>query len=111
MKLTDRVFLVGSGKCGFSITNDFDCHTYLIDGGSELALIDTGAGLQTERILAHVEADGFDPTRIGHLLLTHAHADHAGGASALRKQVNAALALHTDEAAFLESVVRIARRV
>ena len=38
MKLTDDVYLVGGGDYGFNLTHRLDCHTYLIDGGDELAL-------------------------------------------------------------------------
>jgi glyoxylase-like metal-dependent hydrolase (beta-lactamase superfamily II) len=37
-----------------------------------------------EAIVANVRADGFDPGRIRKLVLTHAHADHGGGAARLR---------------------------
>ena len=89
MKLTDRIYLVGSGSFGFNLTDDYltddyDCHVYLLDGGSELALVDTGAGRGTEQIVENVRLHGFDPGRIRHLLLTHAHIDHAGGVARLR---------------------------
>jgi len=58
---------------------------YLVDGGGEAALIDAGVGLGTEEVLAGIRATGLDPARIRWLLLTHAHADHAGGAAALRQ--------------------------
>ena len=40
MKLTQGVHLCGSGA--FGLTSDGDCHCYVLDGGSELALIDCG---------------------------------------------------------------------
>ncbi|MCC6862721.1 MAG: MBL fold metallo-hydrolase [Bryobacterales bacterium] len=80
MRLTRHVYLAGSGLHGFSLSNDYDCHVYVIDGGSELALIDAGAGLDIDAILANIRFDGLDPARLRYLLLTHAHADHAGGA-------------------------------
>jgi hypothetical protein len=40
MHVADRIHLVGSGSYGFSLSDPYDCHIYLIDGGSELALID-----------------------------------------------------------------------
>jgi len=49
-----------------------------------LALIDVGAGMGAEAVVANVEAAGFDPKRIRHLVLTHSHADHAGGAARMR---------------------------
>jgi glyoxylase-like metal-dependent hydrolase (beta-lactamase superfamily II) len=56
MQLTEHVYLVGNGVLGFDMTDAFDCHVYLIDGGSELALIDTGAGIGHAAILANVKA-------------------------------------------------------
>ena len=61
MKLTDRIHLVGSGSLGFDLTDPFDCHVYLLDGGDELALVDVGAGMGAEAIVANVRAAGFYP--------------------------------------------------
>src|SRR5262245_24569834 len=85
MRLAERVHLVASGRLGFSLTDDYDCHVYALDGGDEVALIDAGGGRSTEAILANLRADGLDPARVRHLLLTHAHADHAAGAAGLRE--------------------------
>ena len=87
MKLADRIYLVGSGSMGFDLTDPYDCHVYLLDGGGELALVDVGAGMGAERILENVRRDGFEPDRIRHLILTHAHGDHAGGAARMRRLV------------------------
>jgi glyoxylase-like metal-dependent hydrolase (beta-lactamase superfamily II) len=84
MRIAERIHLVGSGSFGFDLTDPFDCHVYLIDGGEELALVDVGAGMGAEAILANVRAAGFDPAGIRHLILTHAHGDHAGGAARMR---------------------------
>ena len=84
MQLAERIHLVGSGSFGFDLTDPYDCHVYLLDGGSELALVDVGAGMGAERIVANVEHAGFDPQRITQLLCTHAHGDHAGGAARMR---------------------------
>lgn len=85
MRLSEHVYLVGSGSQGFDLTDPYDCHVYLLDGGRELALIDVGAGMGAEAIIANVKGDGFDPARIRHLILTHGHGDHAGGAARFRK--------------------------
>jgi glyoxylase-like metal-dependent hydrolase (beta-lactamase superfamily II) len=87
MKLSDRIYLVGSGSFGFDLSNPFDCHVYLLDGGDELALVDVGAGLGAATIVENVRRDGFDPRRIRHLILTHAHGDHAGGAARMRSLI------------------------
>jgi len=101
MKLTHDVYLVGSGSHGFSMTDPFDCHVYLIDGGEALALVDCGSRMGLGQILDNVRADGFDPTRITHLLLTHTHADHAGGAARLRDQLGLGVVCPAPEADFL----------
>jgi len=84
VRLAERVYLVGSGTQGFDLTDPYDCHVYLIDGGSELALIDVGAGMGAAAIIENVKRDGFDPARIRHVILTHGHGDHAGGAARMR---------------------------
>ena len=89
MKLTTDVHLVGGGDYGFNLTHRLDCHTYLVDGGSELALIDTGFGPGTEEILALIKDDGLDPANISTIVITHYHADHVGGAAALKRATGA----------------------
>src|SRR5206468_3414017 len=72
---------------------------YLGEGGSELALVDVGAGMGAAQIVTNVERCGFDPARITHLLCTHAHGDHAGGAAQMRSRLpNASLLLSREGA-------------
>jgi hydroxyacylglutathione hydrolase len=85
VRLSEHVYLVGSGSNGFDLTDPYDCHVYLIDGGRELALIDVGAGMGAAGIIENIRRDGFDPARVRHLILTHGHGDHAGGAGRMRK--------------------------
>jgi hydroxyacylglutathione hydrolase len=90
MRLTNDVALVGGGNSGFDLSAPLDCHVYLLDGGGELALIDAGVGHDvgdTDQIVANIAADGYDPHRIDRLILTHYHADHAGGAAELRSRL------------------------
>jgi glyoxylase-like metal-dependent hydrolase (beta-lactamase superfamily II) len=102
MKLTDRIYLVGSGSQGFSMTDDYDCHVYLIDGGDELAVVDAGAGMGVPQIVENIREHGFEPRRVRHLLLTHAHGDHAGGAAKMRAALgNPRVYMHVDCAPFL----------
>ena len=87
MRLTSRVHLVVSGSGGFDLTDPFDCHVYLVDGGDEAALVDAGIGRATDAVLANVAAAGVAPEAVRHLLLTHVHPDHAGGAASLRERL------------------------
>ena len=61
MQITERIYLVGSGSAGFSLTFHSDCHIYLVDGGAELALIDAGVGPGRDDILQNIRSHDFAP--------------------------------------------------
>ena len=103
MQLTDTVHLVGSGQNGFSLTHPLDCHVYLLDGGTELALIDTGVGRDVPAIVGQIEAAGFRPRDISKILITHLHLDHAGGAAELQQLCGAEIVASQDVAGWLET--------
>jgi len=102
MRLTDRIWLVGSGLQGFGLTNDFDCHVYLVECGPSAVLIDSGAGIEPERIEREIEEAGFARERISHLLLTHGHADHSGGAAYFHERTGCAIVASPEVAGFME---------
>jgi glyoxylase-like metal-dependent hydrolase (beta-lactamase superfamily II) len=98
VKLTNDVALVGGGNFGFNLSAPLDCHVYLLDGGDELALVDTGVGGPhgaTDEILRNIENDGYDLSRVTTLFLTHYHADHAGASAELRDRLG--LTVHGSE--------------
>lgn len=101
MKLNNRVYLVGSGSNGFDMTNNLDCHVYLINGGDELALVDAGIGLATEEIIENIQTEGFAPEKVKKLLITHVHADHAGGAAEIKEQLDCEVLVSEQTADFL----------
>jgi metallo-beta-lactamase class B len=61
----------------------------LIDGGSELALIDGGLPQSAAPILANIRSLGFDPEKISLILVSHAHFDHVGGVNAIQRYTGA----------------------
>lgn len=68
MRLTRDICLVGGGDTGFGLSARLDCHIYVIDGGSESAIVDAGMGGKygaTAQILANIAEDGVDPKRSG----------------------------------------------
>jgi glyoxylase-like metal-dependent hydrolase (beta-lactamase superfamily II) len=82
--LTPRIHRVA----GEDLTDELDCHVYLLDGGGELALVDAGGGRAPERVLDGVRAAGFDPGDITRMFLTHAHGDHAAGTAPLARRLD-----------------------
>ncbi len=86
MKIEDGLHLVLSGAGGFDLSDAYDCNVFMIAAGNEWLLFDAGGGRDPERFDAVLAADGIDPATVRHLFLTHGHADHSGGAAALREQ-------------------------
>jgi hydroxyacylglutathione hydrolase len=103
MRLSERVYLIGGGTLGFGISHELDCHVYLIDGGREMALIDSGAGVTIEPIIQNIQRDGLDPDRLKYLLLTHAHADHAGATFEWRQRFGVAVAASKEAAEYVRT--------
>jgi glyoxylase-like metal-dependent hydrolase (beta-lactamase superfamily II) len=106
MRITEEVYLVGSGATfGFGLSDDPDCHIFLIDGGDELALIDCGmaAGRSVERIVANIEREGLELSRLRTLILTHYHMDHAGGAARFKERFGLRVAAPRDAAPTLRA--------
>lgn len=85
MQLTERVHLVASGMLGLNTTCEHDCNAYLVDGGRESALVDTGCGYDVSRLVEAIARCGFDAAWLAGILLTHKHADHAGGAAEVKR--------------------------
>lgn len=87
MRLTDHIHLVGSGSSGLYLTDAFDAHVYLVAGARGSVLIDAGCGRDVDAVVHRIAQAGVDPRRVSRLLLTHAHADHCGGAAGLRRRL------------------------
>ena len=86
MKIEDGLHLVLSGGAGFDLSDAFDCNVFMIAAGDTWLVFDAGAGRAPDRFAEVLAGDGIDPGSVGHLFLTHGHADHSGGAAALRER-------------------------
>jgi glyoxylase-like metal-dependent hydrolase (beta-lactamase superfamily II) len=66
-------------------------NAFLINTGSKLILIDSGAGglfgPTLGRFLANLKAAGYQPEQVDEIYVTHMHADHVGGLSVDGKPV------------------------
>ncbi len=68
---------------------------YVLETPSEVALIEVGNNASSERILNVLERRGWEPEHVSHLIVTHVHLDHAGGAGRLMQALpNATLVVH-----------------
>lgn len=103
MKVCERVWQVG----GPDMSDGSDCCVYLVDGGGQLALVDSGCGPGYKAILANIIRLGFEPRDIDKVLLTHCHIDHVGAAAFFRDECGASLIAHEMDAGPLESGDRV----
>lgn len=75
---------------------------FLVNTGSKLVLIDTGAanlfGPTLGNLVANLKAAGYDPSQVDEIYITHMHPDHVGGLMA------------GDKLAFPNAVVRADKR-
>jgi glyoxylase-like metal-dependent hydrolase (beta-lactamase superfamily II) len=68
---------------------------YLAQAGDALALIEVGSNASTDRILQVIANRGGRPEEVSHLIVTHVHLDHAGGAGNLMQHLpEATLVVH-----------------
>jgi len=92
-------------KCPFwskFYTNSYTTVCVIL-GAKEIALIDAGVTASPEEaILPYLHSMGRKPKEITHLILTHGHFDHAGGAASLKKRCSAKVVVHELDRPFLE---------
>ena len=93
MKLTSDIHVVGGGYYGFGLSGRLDCHVYVINSGTELAVVDPGCGIDKdfETVLENIRDDGLDPRKIRKIFVTHYHCDHIGAAAEARGRLDAEL--------------------
>jgi glyoxylase-like metal-dependent hydrolase (beta-lactamase superfamily II) len=64
-------------------------------------LVDTGPAGTSQRLLEALEGHGVGPSDLSLILITHGHADHFGGAAALKASTRAPLAVGAADASAL----------
>ncbi len=97
-EITAGVFQVG----GDGLSRGEDCCVYLVDGGTESALIDTGAGRSASMIIDNIRAIGVELSSLKYIVVTHGHIDHIGGLAFLKEQLQAQVIAHQLELPAIE---------
>jgi glyoxylase-like metal-dependent hydrolase (beta-lactamase superfamily II) len=98
-KILQHLWQVG----GEGLTAPGDAAVYLVRFGDQAALIDAGCGGAHAKLTANIDSCLGGHARLSHLLLTHCHFDHCGGAEAVRQTYGCKIVAHTLDAAFLEA--------
>lgn len=81
---------------------------YVVRGDRSAAVVETATSPCLPRILAALEASGVAPADVSHVVVTHVHLDHAGGAGALvRALPRAKLVVHPRGARHLVDPARL----
>jgi glyoxylase-like metal-dependent hydrolase (beta-lactamase superfamily II) len=77
-------------------------NAFLINTGTKLVLIDTGAGTlfgpTLNKLVANLKASGYQPEQIDDICITHMHGDHVGGLVANGKLVFPNATVHAAKA-------------
>ncbi|MBA2470584.1 MAG: MBL fold metallo-hydrolase [Chloroflexia bacterium] len=88
---------------------------YLVDVGSQLALIETGPSTCLDNLERGITAAGYDLRDVNRIIVTHIHLDHSGAAGVIaRKYPNVRVSVHPVGAPHLiepERLVRSAARI
>jgi glyoxylase-like metal-dependent hydrolase (beta-lactamase superfamily II) len=69
-------------------------HAFLFDTGTELTLIDTLFDTDAHRVLEEIRRLGRSASDLKHIVLTHGHRSHLGGAATLKGQSGATVYCH-----------------
>lgn len=86
----EGIYLIG----GSSLSHFQDATVFVIDCGSELVMIDSGAGKGSKAIEKNIRDIPLDPARISSLILTHCHVDHIGAAKYFRDAFGCRIIAH-----------------
>ena len=90
LSVSQDVYVVG----GVDLSHPYDCSVYLVDGGREMVLIDSGAGEGYEMIVDSVRSLGLQPEKLKAVIATHSHIDHIGALFQFRRTFGSQVIAH-----------------
>ena len=78
-------------------------HSYVLAQAGSLVMIDSGYERNAAALDAALRAEGLDPTHLRAVVLTHGHADHAGGARYFQQRYGARVVAGSGDRGMLAS--------
>lgn len=106
MQVTDSVHAL---KIPFQLTTPSGAvahrfvYVYLVIA-EKICLVDSGVAGSENAIFNYIRKMGRNPDEIAHLILTHSHPDHIGGARAIKNATGCAVHAHSAEKAWIEDI-------
>lgn len=94
LKITENIYLIRDIYWEYITINSF-----LVIDGKDAALIDAGIKKTGEKILEYIISNDIN---LKYIIITHAHGDHYGSASMIKKRTNAKVACHIMDVPYLE---------
>src|ERR1035437_634310 len=76
---------------------------YVVETADGLVVVDTGYDKDGDLLANNIRSLGLDPANVQLILLTHAHADHAGGTARMAKMTGAKVMIHEKDADVVET--------
>jgi glyoxylase-like metal-dependent hydrolase (beta-lactamase superfamily II) len=99
-KLLEDLYWIGGGR--FYYTHPTNCNIFLIDGGKDLLLIDSGCGIKPREVSESIKINGLDPKNIRGVVNTHSHYDHVRGDNHIRDISGCEVMIHERGVPILE---------
>jgi len=91
------------------LVEETNANVYLIAMPDTLIVVDAGLPGMERLVLKYIDENNLDRNREPLIIVTHAHYDHVGGLSVLKKALNARVACHADEEPYVRGLKYIGR--
>ncbi|GAA3018559.1 MBL fold metallo-hydrolase [Tetragenococcus solitarius] len=96
MQIRKNIYQITGGMWGYL------GNAYIVKYSEGYVMIDTGSPNALDSILENLNYWDIDPNKITHLLLTHGHDDHLGGAKYFKEELGAKIIIGKEDVRMLE---------
>lgn len=93
---------LGGGVTVHTFRRDYS-NAHVVARGEAYFMVDSGLELNAPALADDLRREGFDPARLQAIILTHGHADHAGGAGYFRERFGTRVVVGAPDAALLSA--------